>query len=389
MSTFTTTSRIIVTCNKRLGPYLAAEVEELGYKVVRSFTSGVELAGTLEDCIVLNLKLRCASQVLFSLKSFFAVNADDLYKKLVKFPWNKFIASDGYFSITSNVHHPSILKDSFANLRVKDAIVDQMRASGGERPNSGAELKGLVFHLYWNEAGAELFIDTSGETLAKHGYRKFPGDAPMLEALAAAIIRASNWNRKTPFINPMCGSGTIAIEAALLATNRYPGLLRSNYSFMHIKGYQAAFYQKQLHALQAAITPLSSPLIEAGDISEEAVRIAKINAAAAGVAEAIHFEQCDFAATKVVADGAGVIYFNPEYGERLGDATALIETYRGIGDFMKKNGGGYTGYVFTGNLELAKQIGLKPRYRMEFYTSTMDSRLLVFELYSGTKRAPK
>jgi len=225
--------------------------------------------------------------------------------------------------------------------------------------------------------------------LAKHGYRKIPGAAPMIEALAAATLLASNWNRRGPFVNPMCGSGTIAIEAALLATHRYPGLLRNNYSFMHLKGFDRVMYEKMVQTLHSKVITVPNLAIIATDINPDAVDIARINATAAGVENLIQFDTCDFTQTRIPEAENGVIYFNPEYGERLGEETELEQVYQSIGDFMKKQCGGYTGYVFTGNLELAKKIGLKPRYRTEFYTTKMDSRLLMYELYAGTKRLPK
>ena len=143
----------------------------------------------------------------------------------------------GYFSVTSNVNNEHILTPLFANVKVKDAIVDRIKVKKGIRPNSGAEANKTVVHLYWQDDKAEIFLDTSGETLAKHSYRKIPGKAPMLEALATSTIMATNWDRNSTFINPMCGSGTLAIEAALLATDKCPGLFRMNYGFMHLMGY--------------------------------------------------------------------------------------------------------------------------------------------------------
>ncbi len=383
---FTTASRIIITCNKRLSPYLLSEVSELGFTAVRTFSTGVELNGTINDCIKLNLNLRCASQVLYSLKQFAANGPDDVYKELSGIEWEKVIAADGYFSVTSNVDHPSIRTSLFANVKVKDAIADRMRDKTGSRPNSGPELDKTVVHLFWREELAEIFLDTSGETLAKHGYRKIPGKAPMLEALAAGTLLATKWARKSPFINPMCGSSTIAIEAALLATNRRPGLFRSNYAFMHIVGYDKGVHEQERLALFAHITEVPNLMIIATDISEDAINISRINAAAAGVEHCIRFATGDFETTEVPSAEGGVVFFNPEYGERLGVETELEKTYSRIGDFMKKRCKGYTGYIFTGNLELAKKIGLKAKRRIEFYTSKIDCRLLEYELYSGTRR---
>ena len=389
MPSFSAPSRIIVTCSNRLSPYLQMEAAALGYKPERVFKTGIELKGTMTDCIRLNLNLRCASQVLFSLKEFRADNADDLYRVLIDFAWEEIMAVDGYFSISSNVSNETINNSLFANVKVKDAIVDRFRNKTGERPNSGPELDKTVIHLYWKESVAEIFIDTSGETLSKHGYRKIPGKAPMLESLAAATLLATRWDRKSVFINPMCGSGTLAIEAALLATNRKPGLLRFNYAFMHLVGYEEKLYDDEFRKLEQQVVNVPGLKIIATDISEDAVNISKVNAGIAGVEELIEFAVCDFEETNIPEGENGLVYFNPEYGDRLGVEEELEGTYKRIGDFLKKKCKGYFGYIFTGNLELAKKIGLKPNRRIEFYTSKIDCRLLEYELYSGTKRTDK
>jgi 23S rRNA G2445 N2-methylase RlmL len=389
MQIFTTTSRIIITCSNRLSPWLQLEVVALGFKPERIFKTGIELKGTLQDCIKLNLNLRCASQVLFSLQEFKADNADDLYKTLLDFSWEDVLTVDGYFSISSNVSNDTINNSLFANVKVKDAIVDRFRNKTGERPNSGPELDKTVIHLYWKESLAEIFIDTSGETLSKHGYRKIPGKAPMLESLAAATLLATKWDRKSVFVNPMCGSGTVAIEAALLATNRKPGLLRFNYAFMHLASYKEDMYNIEFRKLEQQVIDVSGLKIIATDISEDAVNISTINAGIAGVEEFIEFAVCDFEDTNIPEGENGVIYFNPEYGDRLGVEAELEITYGRMGDFLKKKCKGYFGYIFTGNLELGKKIGLKPNRRIEFYTSKIDCRLFEYELYSGTKRVEK
>jgi putative N6-adenine-specific DNA methylase len=389
MQSFTSLSDIIITCNKRLSPFLQDEIEELGFKIIKRFSTGVVLKGTLNDCILLNLNLRCASQVLFSLKSFACNNPEQLYEKAFQIEWENVFAKDEYFSVTSTVHHPSINNSLYANVKLKDAIVDRFRNKVNSRPDSGPLLQNAVIHLFWRDEVAEIFIDTSGESLAKHGYRKIPGKAPMLEALAAATLIASKWDRKSAFINPMCGSCTIAIEAALLATNRRPGLFRNNFGFKHILGFDEEYYQKEKKKLLEQIINLPNLKVVATDISEDAINISKINAGAAGVQNLIEFEVCDFAKTEIPENETGIIYFNPEYGERLGNKIDLEETYSRIGDFMKQKCKGYTGYVFTGNLDLAKKIGLKPKRKIEFYTSKIDCRLLEYELYAGTKRIDK
>ncbi len=389
MQIFNTNSRIIVTCSNRLSIYLEKEIVALGYTPVRIFKTGVEISGNMQDCIKLNLNLRCASQVLFSIKEFRAVNADDVYNVSMDVEWENIIPAEGYFSISSNVSNETITNNLFANVKVKDAIADRFRNKTGSRPDSGSTLNGVVIHLYWKEEAAELFIDTSGETLSKHGYRKIPGKAPMLESLAAGVIYATNWNKETPFINPMCGSGTIAIEAALIATHRVPGLYRSNYSFMHLQGYDKAMYEKEFDAIEAQVVENPSLQIIVSDISEDAINISKVNAGMAGVEDMLTYEVCDFQQTTLPEVVGSVIIFNPEYGDRLGEEIELEETYALMGDYMKKKCKGYTGYIFTGNLELAKKIGLKPKRRIEFFTSKIDCRLLEYELYAGSREVKK
>jgi putative N6-adenine-specific DNA methylase len=210
----------------------------------------------------------------------------------------------------------------------------------------------------------------------------------MLESLTAAAIRATTWDRISPFINPMCGSSTVAIEAALFATNRRPGLFRDNYSFMHMNGYVDEIYQQERKLLTDQINEKPDLKIVATDNSSDAIKISKVNAKAAGVEKYIQFEVCDFENTDVPEDAAGIVFINPEYGERLGEVRELEETYARMGDFLKKKCKGYKGYIFTGNLDLAKKIGLKANRRIEFYSAKLDCRLLEYELYSGTRRQP-
>lgn len=385
MQLFQTPSRIVLTCNRGLAPCVAQELNDLGFDVVSQFNTGVETHGTLADCIRLNLYLRCASQVMYSLRQFSCRGPEELYRAARKIDWDQIIDSYGYFTVNCNVSHPTIRSTMFANVKVKDAIVDCIRSKTGRRPDSGAEMQGTVVYLFWRDDQAELFLDTSGQTLAKHGYREIPGKAPMVEALAAGILLSSKWDRVSPVVNPMCGSGTLAIEAALIATGRYPALFRDEFAFEHILGFDEKDDQAQRLRLQQCIVQPQSLQIIASDIDSSAVRIARANAKSAGVDKLIEFETCDFRDTQIPQPG-GVILFNPEYGERLGDQSELQETYSQIGDFLKQKCGGYWGYVFTGNLELGKRIGLKPKRRMEFHTAQLDCRLFEFELYAGTRK---
>lgn len=378
-------TKIMVTCQRKLGEILAEEVLALGFQPKSVFPTGVELEGSLRDCIRLNLHLRTASQVLYSLFDFEADHIDEIYEVLLQLPWEAVLESGKRLSVTSNVFHESINNSMYANLRVKDAIVDRMRDKTGVRPDTSSELDEVVIHLFWKENQASVYVDTSGASLARHGYRKIPGTAPMLESLAAAVILASRWDAQSAFVNPMCGSGTLAIEAALIASRTPPSVFRMNYAFMHLKGYDADWYDDEMDRINEQIIETPTVKIIASDISTEAVDNTIKNAKAAGLLDWIECMRCSYEETPLTVENKGVVFFNPEYGERLGDESALEEVYKGMGDFMKQRAAGYWGYIFTGNMDLAKCIGLKPKRKMDFYNSKIACKLLEYELYEGKK----
>jgi putative N6-adenine-specific DNA methylase len=206
----------------------------------------------------------------------------------------------------------------------------------------------------------------------------------MQETLAAAAILATGWTGQGNFINPMCGSGTLAIEAALIALNRAPGLLRSHYGFMHLNRFRKPLWEALRREARARAKKSIPVRIIATDKSPRAIDTAKRNAATAGVDSFITFQVCDFAETPI-PEGNGVVLLNPPYGERMGEIRELEPLYRRIGDFFKKHCAGYTGYLFTGNFELAKQVGLRTKRRIPFYNGEIECRLLEYELYAGSK----
>lgn len=382
---FDTPGIILVTCPKRMSPYLKKELEDMHYPIVKEFATGVETRGTATDCMRLNLNLRTGTRVLYHVKDVTAPNPNELHKQITKIEWEKLLFEDVYFSVVAHADNEEINNTTFASLKCKDAIVDRMNEVFERRPDTGPDKHKAVIYLYWKEADASVYIDTSGENIAKHGYRKMPFKAPLQETLAAALIMASLWDGKSNLINPMCGSGTIAIEAALAATERAPGLYRNNYGFMHVRGYTDAAYQELRTEMKNKVLKKIPGKIIASDISPLAIEAAKNNASTAGVDHLIEFNVCDFTDTPI-PEGGGAIMINPEYGERLGSEEELVSTYEAMGDFFKKKGGGYMGYIFTGNLQLAKKIGLKAKRRIEFYNSTIDCRLLEYELYQGSRR---
>lgn len=340
------------------------------------------------DCMKLNLQLRTANKVFWKLDSFKAEKPDDIYQNLLQLQWDELIPVESYFTVSSYAEHDSVTDTRYPNLLVKDAIADYFLRKFEQRPNSGSEKDQIAFFLHWVNNEAIIYLDTSGETLSKHGYRIMPHSAPMVEALAAGVILSSKWNKESSFINPMCGSGTLAIEAALLASERAPGLLRNNYSFMHVKTFDKKAWGELRAEAKALVKPTLDFDIIASDLDPKGLNAARTNAQKAGVEHLIKFERCDFSRT-TIPENRGVIMLNPEYGERLGEEKDLEEVYKRIGDFFKQECKGYTGYIFTGNSHLAKRIGLKASRRMEFFNARIDCRLLEYDLYEGSRRVQK
>jgi putative N6-adenine-specific DNA methylase len=207
----------------------------------------------------------------------------------------------------------------------------------------------------------------------------------MQETLAAAVVAATGWKGRGNFVNPMCGSGTLAVEAALVALNRAPGLIRKDFGFMHLRGFNRSSWNALVQAARSQARRSFPGKIVATDIDSRAAEASRQNAAAAGVDQLIEFGRGDYSATPV-PEGGGVVILNPEYGERMGKVEQLKEVYRGIGDFFKKRCAGYTGFIFTGNLDLAKTVGLKARRRTPFFNSKIECRLLEYDLYVGSRR---
>jgi putative N6-adenine-specific DNA methylase len=371
-------------------PYLKAELEALGLPSPVALDAGVRTEGTLADCMNLNLWVRSGHRVLFELKRLSARSPDDLYDQVGEIPWEEIIAEDGYFRVEAHIRDTEVNDSRFAALRVKDAIADRFMKQSGQRPNSGPETKGICLFLRWHGDQAFLYLDTSGEPLPRRGYRKRPHTAPMQESLAAACVLASTWPSVAAkgghFIAPMCGSGTLAIEAALIAMNGAPGLLRDSFAFMHVLGYDPQDWEALCAEAEKAENPGIPGRIIATDNDPRAIEAARGNADDAGVGDFIEFEWCDFRST-IVPEGHGVVMLNPEYGLRLGDTQQLEDDYKGIGDFFKQRCGGYMGYVFTGNLDLAKNIGLRTKRKILFFNAKIECRLLEYELYAGSRKS--
>lgn len=390
---------IIISCAKELSRWTELEVRDLGYRIVETTENTVVVRGDMRDVMNLNLRLRTAHRVLVPLLRADCRNIRDLYNLANSIDWENQLDVDGYFSVSSIVHNWSIRDSRLPSLYTKDAIADRMREKCQRRPDSGKGNSGASVFVYWEKDEIIIYLDTSGEPLSKRGYRKIPGSAPMQETLAAACIMALGWNGKTPFISPMCGSGTPAIEAALIAMNRAPGQLKDHFAFQSLKGYERIIPGEKAPLTaprqRAGATPAQIwkdmkaeaagkenkgplPPIVATDISPDAVENAHTNAIAAGVSEKISFKACDFAETPIPGE-KGTVFFNPEYGIRLGTYEELAPVYERIGNFLNEKCQGWTGGLITGNPDLAKLVNLYYRNRVPFFNGPIDCRLFVYQ----------
>ena len=390
---------IIISCAKQLSRWTESEVKAMGYEPIEVTMNTVVVRGDMRDVMRLNIWLRTAHRVLVPLLRTTCRNIRDLYEAVRSIDWENLIEADGYFSVSSIVHNYTIRDTRIPSLYTKDAIADRMREMCHRRPDSGGMNIGAAVFVYWEKDEAIIYLDTSGESLSKRGYRKIPGSAPMQETLAAACIMATNWKGDTPFLSPMCGSGTPAIEAAMIAMNKAPGALKGHFAFQSLKGYTRIIpgetapniaprqkmgatpeqiWKEIVLEAKNAEREEGIPAIVATDISPEAVANAHTNAIAAGVAPYIEFKACDFGDTPI-PPGKGAVFFNPEYGIRLGDPKELAPVYERIGMFMNDKCKGWTGALLTGSPELSHLVNLYYRTRIPFFNGPIDCRLFIYE----------
>ena len=397
---------IIISCAKGLSHWTSIEVKRMGYELVEVTENTVVVRGAMRDVMRLNLHLRTAHRVLVPLLRTTCRNIRELYESVLSIDWENLLEADGYFSVSSIVHNMTVRDTRLPSLYTKDAIVDRMREKCQRRPDSGGENIGAAVFVYWERNEVIIYLDTSGEPLSKRGYRKIPGSAPMQETLAAACIMAMEWPGTKPFVSPMCGSGTPAIEAAMIAMKKAPGSLKGHFAFQSLKGYRSIIpgekaprvaprqtmgaspdqiWREMNIAASEAEDTSKMPRIIATDISPEAVENAYTNALAAGVSQFIEFKACDFAETPIPEENGGdpakykgCVFFNPEYGIRLGTIEELTPVYRRIGEFLNAKCSGWLGALITGSPELSREVNLYYQEKIPFFNGPIDCRLFLY-----------
>lgn len=379
--------KIVARTLAGLEDILADEIREIGGKDITIFNRAVEYKGDVRLLYKSNLWLRTAIDVLLPLSKFNANNEDDLYKSVQKINWSNYITSEKTFSITPIVHSSFFTHSHYASLRVKDAIVDQLREQKGRRPNINTENPDVKIMLRISENKCFILLNSSGAPLFKRGYRMYGGKAPINEVLAAGIISLSNWSTDLAFVDPMCGSGTFAIEAAMMAKNIAPGIVRNEFGFMNWLDYRNDIWEEVIDEAKNKISS-SSPIIYAYDKSRQTVRTAEMNANSIKELDGvINFEMKDFFKNNKPVEN-GIIITNPPYEVRL-KTNNIEQFYELIGNTLKHKWIGFDAWIISSNLEAIKKLGLRAKKKIPLLNSQLESKLVHIPLYSGSKKTNK
>ncbi len=383
-------SKYFVTCARGVEELTQAELRELGVTATEAVPGGVFFEGDQDVLYKAHLWLRTGNRILLILRSFPVRHPDELYENIHKFKWETFLSAGLTFAVDCTIsgrNDPSLQHSHFARLRAKDAIVDRLRAKEGKRPDVDTENPDLSIVLYIRDGVCTLNMDATGPApLHERGYRARNALAPLKETLAAALIKFSGWDPATPFVDPMCGSGTLVAEAALIAANLAPGSLRASFAFMNWPDFHEPRWKKLVADAEAARRPLAPGQFFAYDHDPEAVRQTKQAFKVLGMPEAVHVEQRRFGDFKPPqVEKPGAIVFNPPYGDRLGEVDKLVPLYRAMGDIFKQRCEGWIAGVFTGSAELMKAIGLKTKRKIPLWNGPIECRLLTFEMYKGKR----
>jgi len=381
------TFRLFATTAKGLEDLLALEIQQLGIEDFKQAKAGVYFNGTQQQALSLCLWSRIANRVLLQISQFDAASEDQLYHETQHIDWQQYITTEQTFSIDCSVSHSQINHNKYAALKTKDAIVDQLRDQTGDRPNIDTEQPDVRLNLYIHQDKASLSLDLSGDSLHKRGYRIEGEHAPLKENLAAAILMRCQWPKraanKEALIDPMCGSGTLLIEAAMMAADIAPGLMRKHFGFYSWQHYDKSLWQSLINeAKQRKDIGLKTlPSITGYDASRHAVRAAEVNLRAAGLAQAIHVEKRDINQAEVrTQQDKGLLIVNPPYGVRLSNKEEVNELYKNLGLQFQNAFQGWDATVFTDSLELGKSIPLRAHKIHTLYNGALECKLLHFHI---------
>ena len=360
---------------------LAEELTELGALDVRLGRRMCTFRGDQKLMYRANVACRTAVRILKPIASFPVPNVDALYRGVNRIDWTRLMNPEGTLAIDPVVRSEVFRHSVYAAQVAKDGVVDQIRNRTRRRPSVDLANPDLRINLHIDARKATIYLDSSGDSLHKRGYRTMSGEAPINEVLAAGILRLTGWDQQSPFVDFMCGSGTFPIEAAMLARRVYPGLIRKQFGFMRWRDFSQNLLADVLREAKRAQLPSLPFPIHGSDNDIEMINAARDNARRAGVEQTVQWRAQDF--SRVLQPAAsGTVVTNPPYEERL-KTTQIFDFYRRIGDVLKQRWAGYNAFVLTGNREAAKHIGLRPSSRTPLFNGPIECRLLKFAMYAS------
>ena len=378
-----TTYSLFVTCTRGLEAPLSQELEQIKCQDIRAVDGGVACKGGMEQVYRINLHSRTASRVLLRLTKSGYRNEQDIYKAAKNIRWTDWFDLEQTFKVKVEGKRAQVKSLDFVGLKIKDAVCDVFRDACGARPSVGKIRPDIRIHAFIDERDIQIFIDTSGEALFKRGYRQDTGEAPMRENLAAGLLLLAGYDGTQPFQDPFCGSGTIVIEAAWIATRRAPGLMR-RFGFEKLKNFDAALWKKLQHEAETQIRPAPAS-ISGSDNDRHMIRAAVANAQAAEVDTFVRFEVKDAQDTRPNGDG-GILISNPPYGVRLAEVQALQALYPQLGAWLKQHYAGWLAGMFTGDRDMPKFMRLSPKRKIPLYNGNLDCRLFLMDMVKGSNR---
>ena len=378
-----TTYSLFVTCPRGLEAPLSQELEQLKCQDIRAVDGGVACKGGMEQVYRINLHSRTASRVLLRLTKSGYRSEQDIYKAAKNIRWTDWFDLEQTFKVKVEGKRAQVKSLDFVGLKIKDAVCDVFRDACSARPSVGKIRPDIRIHAFIDERDIQIFIDTSGEALFKRGYRQDTGEAPMRENLAAGLLLLAGYDGTQPFQDPFCGSGTIVIEAAWIATRRAPGLIR-RFGFEKLKNFDAALWKKLQHEAETQIRPAPAP-ISGSDNDRHMIRAAVANAQAAEVDTFIRFEVKDAQDTRPNGEG-GILISNPPYGVRLAEVQALQALYPQLGAWLKQHYAGWLAGMFTGDRDMPKFMRLSPKRKIPLYNGNLDCRLFLMDMVKGSNR---
>lgn len=367
-------------------PLLAKELRNLGAIDVKEGVRSVSFYGDKGFMYKANLSLRTAIKVLKPVTSFKVFSEDDLYREIRNMSWEKWLDANQTLAIDATVHSEKFTHSKYVALKSKDAIVDRFREKTGERPGIDLDYPTLRINIHIEKEFCTVSLDSSGQSLHKRGYKSATNIAPINEVLAAGMLLHSGWDGQCDFMDPMCGSGTILIEAAMIACNIPPNLNRKEFGFEKWKDWDEDLFEKIQESVLKKVREFHFT-IKGYDKAPSAVSKAKDNIQNANLSEFISVEHEDFFKTKKQTERHLHMLFNPPYGERLN--IDMPEFYKAIGDTLKQSYPGTHAWFITSNLEAIKHVGLRPSRKIKLFNGSLESKLLKYEIYEGSKKAKK